>query len=197
MISLGFDTEPWPEGTHMCLIFNDDVERRAVIAKFMQSGIEANELVRYVVDTQTPEELKQSMREVGVTLPVVVDGNEHYCPDGTFKVGRMLDGVAELYHRSLREGYVGARSTGETSWATKGYPGSEDLPEYEARLNILLRTTPMTAICQYDARLFDGAALYDVLSVHPMMIVHGQIVRNPYYVEPEVFLAQRAGGSRL
>lgn len=30
----------------------------------------------------------------------------------------------------------------------------------------------------------------DVLSVHPMMIVRGQLVNNPYYIEPEEFLKQ-------
>ena len=46
-----------------------------------------------------------------------------------------------------------------------------------------------------DARRFDGATILDVLRVHPMMIVHGQIVRNPYYTRPSEFLA-RHGTSR-
>ena len=46
----------------------------------------------------------------------------------------------------------------------------------------------LQAHCQYDARRFDGATLFDVLNVHPMMIIRGQVVRNPYYVEPEHFL---------
>jgi len=29
-----------------------------------------------------------------------------------------------------------------------------------------------------------------------MMSVHGQVLRNPYYVEPEVFLAKKAAISR-
>jgi hypothetical protein len=40
---------------------------------------------------------------------------------------------------------------------------------------------PVTAICQYDTRLFDGETLYRLLTVHPMMIVRGRVVRNPYY----------------
>ena len=28
----------------------------------------------------------------------------------------------------------------------------------------------------------------DVLDVHPVMIVRGQLVKNPYYIEPDVFL---------
>lgn len=28
----------------------------------------------------------------------------------------------------------------------------------------------------------------DVLNVHPVMIVRGQLVKNPYFIEPSVFL---------
>ena len=60
--------------------------------------------------------------------------------------------------------------------------------EYEALVNTVLDTHPVTPICQYDARRFDGATLLNVLKVHPMMIVQGQIVHNPYYMPPEEFL---------
>jgi len=61
---------------------------------------------------------------------------------------------------------------------------------------VLVHTVPITVVRQYDAQRFDGAKLYDILSVHPMMIVHGQVVRNPYYVEAEVFLAKLAARPR-
>jgi hypothetical protein len=32
--------------------------------------------------------------------------------------------------------------------------------------------------------------LMDVVSAHPDMIVRGHLVRNPYYVEPEIFLRE-------
>jgi diguanylate cyclase (GGDEF)-like protein/PAS domain S-box-containing protein len=193
MISLGFDEEPYPRGTHMCFIFNDEDERRRVMSKYIQSGLDANEQVGYCVDTMSPDGLKKWMRDQGVTLPdeldgrqySVVDADQRYCPDGTFNVDRMIETVREAHYRSLREGYAGARVAGEMSWVKRGHPGSENLAEYECRINVLVRTVPTTAVCQYDAQRFDGATLYDILSVHPMMIVHGQVVRNPYYVEAE------------
>lgn len=76
------------------------------------------------------------------------------------------------------------------SWALKGVPGSDRLMEYEARVNDLLVKYPVTAICQYDARKFDGATILQCLKVHPHMIVHGQIIRNPYYMKTEDFLKE-------
>lgn len=198
MINLGFDATPYPAGTHMCFIFNDDDECRNVMAQFMRSGIEGGERVGYYVDTITPGELKEQLRGLGVALPEELDGRQYafleaasvYCPDGRFITQRMLDTLAHAHHDSIRAGFAGARVTGEMLWSLKGFPGAEDLLEYEARINLLVREVPTTAICQYDARQFDGATLYGILSVHPMMIVHGQVVLNPCYVEPEVFLAR-------
>jgi len=201
MISLGFDDEPWPAGTHMCMIFDDEAERRMVIAKFLQSGLDANEQVSYFVDTSSPEELRRSLGEDGMSLPDEGDGgqfrivpaDEAYCPGGTFDVDLLMGKRLARYQQILSDGYVGARVTGEMSWSRRGLPGSERVVEYEVRLNTSeARKVPTTGLCQYDARLFDGKALHDILSVHPMMIVHGQVLRNPFYVEPEEFLAKLA-----
>jgi hypothetical protein len=32
--------------------------------------------------------------------------------------------------------------------------------------------------------LYSGGMIYELLNVHPVMIVHGQIMRNPFYVAP-------------
>lgn len=66
----------------------------------------------------SPEDLKKQMRKLGVTLPEELEGRQYsfveaeptYCPDGTFKVDRMIDTVGAAYHRSIKEGYAGRPS---------------------------------------------------------------------------------------
>ena len=72
-------------------------------------------------------------------------------------------------------------------WALRDVPGSEHLVEYESEINSLVRRTPITVLCQYDTEMFDGETLFRVLSVHEFMIIRGQIMHNPCYVEPEEF----------
>jgi hypothetical protein len=93
-------------------------------------------------------------------------------------------------HRAAEQaGYTGARSCAEMSWALKRGPGYDRFLEYEARLNLIVGTFFFVGMCQYDARRFDGATLFDVLKLHPFMVAKGQIVRNPYYTRPEDYLA--------
>jgi hypothetical protein len=193
---MGFTEETFPQGTHMCLIYDDDNERRGLISKFLGAGIRGGEKVAYFVDTITTDEVRNWLAEMDVEIPrceasgrfAVTVAEKTYCPNGKFVPEEMLN-TLRVYHRGVEdEGYPGCRVSGEMSWALRGIPGSDRLMEYEALVNDVLMTNPITAICQYDARRFDGALVFDVLKVHPMMVVHGQIVRNPYYMKPGDFL---------
>jgi hypothetical protein len=183
-------------GTHMCLIYDDDNERRRLIAKYLDAGLREGEKVSYFADTMSAAEVRDWLAGMGVEIPqggqlTVANAEKTYCPNGKFVPDEMLDELRALYQGSLDEGYPGTRISGEMSWALCGIPGSDRLVEYEALVNDVLVTRPITAICQYDARRFSGAMIYDVLKVHPMMIVHGQVARNPYFVRPEEFLQSR------
>jgi MEDS: MEthanogen/methylotroph, DcmR Sensory domain len=196
--SLGFTAERFPAGTHMCYIFNDDAERRDAVSKFIESSLQAHEKVGYFADLTAPQAMPAQPSALGIDLPSDIDArgfsisraSDTYCPDGTFLPERMLQNLRSMYSGSIGEGYAGARASGEMTWALRGMPGSGRLIEYEALINTIVHEYPRTAICQYDARRFDSATLFDVLNVHPMMIIRGQVVRNPYYVASELFLAK-------
>lgn len=182
----------------MCLIYNDDDERRRIIAKFLADGIAAGEQTGYFADGSSREEVRDWLEQAGAKLPEedaggcfeFYDAMQMYCPQGRFEPDGMLQRLDGYYGHARHGGYCGARVTGEMSWALRHAPGSERLIEYEAMINTLSETSPTTPICQYDARRFDGSTLLYVLKVHPLMIVHGQIVHNPYYIPPEQFFAK-------
>lgn len=196
-ISLGFGSELFPQGTHICYIYSDEEERKEVIARFVESGLMGGELVGYFVDAISPQAMREHLASLGIHTPpgakqeqlTISDAAKTYCCDGCFEPTAMLEKLGDLHRRIKTEGYSGARATGEMTWALRGIPGSEKLIEYESRLNLFVEKHPITLICQYDANRFDGATIYDVLNVHPMMLVRGQVVRNPYYVPPAEFLA--------
>jgi hypothetical protein len=197
LCSMGFTEEMFPAGTHMCLIFDDDAERERVIARFLEAGLASGEKTAYFADVMTPDEVGSWLAGMGVELPsgppdrfAVTSAEETYCPDGRFVPDDMLDRLRAFHEAACDGGYPGGRVSGEMSWALRGIPGSDRLLEYEALVNDVLTTHPVTAICQYDARRFDGAVIFDVLKVHPMMVVNGAVVRNPYYLRPEEYLGQ-------
>ena len=181
-------------GTHLCLLYENEEERREVIARFIELGIAGNERVAYFAETD-PELIPSWLAEHGVQVPqapqfTVSSTEEIYYPHGEFHVERMFPFWRAFLTEAEGLDLDGARATGETSWSRE-VPGGERIVEYEAKLNTLLLDLPVTALCQYDVHRFDGATILDILRVHPLMLIAGQVVANPYYVGHEQFLGQR------
>jgi hypothetical protein len=195
-ISLGLVNRSNQESMHLCLIYRDEEERRAVVSKFLKYGLLNGEKIAYYSDLMSPDELQNWLEEIGIDAHQLVSNKQLnisetlnvYCPHGVFEVEPMLNRYESYYKLAMEEGFKGARVTGETNWLTYKTPGTDRFIEYEARLNDVLLKYPVATMCQYDATLFDGATIFDILQVHPFMVVHGQIVKNPAYTKPDEFL---------
>jgi hypothetical protein len=193
-VHLGFTHKPFAAGTHICLVFRDEAERRAIVSKFVQSGIQDGERVAYYADTIEPSELVKHMTALDIdpaSAPEVSNlrieqAADAYCPDGQFIPEAMYDSLRAFYDQSKADGFPNARVSGEMSWALRPIPGSERLMEYESGVNSVLRTHPITAMCQYDANAFSGAMIYQALQVHPYLVLDGQLIKSPYYVLKEL-----------
>lgn len=201
-IAMGFAGEDFPESCHVCLIFDSEVQRQKITSEYMAAGLRQGERVRYIADSTTPEKVRSWLLEMGIELPEVKENGpfgilraeDFYCPDGRFEPREMINRMVPRFEMAREAGYTGTRSCGEMTWALKGIPGSDRLLEYEALLSTVHNSFPHSGMCQYDARLFDGATLLKVLNVHPFMIAQGQIVRNPFFMRPEEFLAELNSG---
>lgn len=199
---MGFTEEHFPESCHVCLIYESEEQRQKIISEYIAVGLRQGELVRYFTDKTSPETVRSWLSEYGVELSeaektgsfAISKAENAYCPEGKFEPQKMIDRSVIRYDQAKMAGYTGSRACGEMTWALKDIPGSDHLLEYEVLLNTVTSTFPHTGMCQYDARLFDGATLFKVLQVHPYMIAHGQVVRNPFYLRPEEFQAEQKSG---
>jgi hypothetical protein len=194
-VDLGFIPQNFQEGTHMCLIYKDDDERENVISQYLLKGLLNNEKVSYFAFKASKQEIITFLKKSGVVVNEqnldVLNALETYCPNGKFVPEEMLETLRQFYNSSIKKGYNSCRVSGEMHWALQQIPGSERLMEYEAQVNNVVVTHPVTAICQYDARKFSGETIIDCLKVHPYMIINGQVIENPYYLSPEEFLKRR------
>ena len=91
------------------------------------------------------------------------------------------------------------RTCGDMTWALRDMPGTDELMEYESRVNVFTRNHDCTLMCVYDVNKFSGRAVMDVLATHPMVVMGDRIYENPYYVEPTEYLRTllRRGSSPL
>ncbi|MBF0457423.1 MAG: MEDS domain-containing protein [Nitrospirae bacterium] len=195
----GFLPEKYPSGTHMCHIYGSREECRLVMSKFVESGLLAQEKVIYLAEVATEAEIDGYLEDLGLDVSehrksgqlFISTAIKGYCPDGRFDAERMIKAWRSFYKKADEDGYTALRGAGEPLWIGEKVPGVENWFRYESLLNNLLVDYPLSGvICQYNASKYDGATLFEVLKVHPLMIVKDQIVYNPYYVPTDEYLAK-------
>jgi PAS domain S-box-containing protein len=187
---------------HLCLIYESQEEWRAAAVPFISIGLKRGEKCIYVVDTSTADEIRTYLSEEGIDVAAteksgqlsILHESEAYTREGSFDPDRMIALIISETEKAVAEGYPALRATAEMTWMLHGYPGSEKLLEYEAKLNRdFFPKYPCLAICQYDRWKFDPEIIKGVVMTHPLLIKGNRVYRNFYYIPPVEFLtAKRA-----
>jgi hypothetical protein len=193
LVDLGFVSARVPSGSHVCQIYSDGAERDNALVRFLAHGLQANESTACFSENLDPTTLRAWFEQEGLSLDnelksgrcTLSGAKDVYFRDDQFDPERLYSLLTQFHEDALAQGRAGARVIGEMSAAITKIAGGSRLFEYEAGVNTLLCTHPITAVCQYDARVFDGATIMDVLTVHPLMVVQGNVIQNPFFIPAE------------
>lgn len=205
-VRFGTEDTQVPVGSHICLLYRTDEERDRIAVPFVREGVREGASCRYVVDDQTAEHLRKGLSDAGVNVASVeatgqvkiLTAADTYLRNAPFNYHEMLafwDVVVEEV-RAAKLPY--SRCAGETAFLQHRGPGLEHFMEYEAQLNNYIPKVPLVVLCLYNLMKLSGDLVAGVLQTHPYAVMGGVLIRNPYYIPPEQFLAQhkpRAGGS--
>jgi len=197
LMRLGVTKAAIPAGTHICHIFSDDEEREAALTAFLLEGLQEGEGVRcFNAGQAEPARLKGLLQEQGLDLDTL-KAEERFLtlrtPEVYFKGGRSEGGfdpdqplglIARVGEECRKAGRI-MRLMGEMSPEVGRIEGGRPMIRYEQGLSLFLQQKRMTIVCQYDAKAFHGAVLMDVLRVHPMMVVRGEVILNPFFEPPK------------
>jgi len=195
---LGFTDQLFPAGSHICQIYSDDEERQASLLGFLESGLNNGEKAACFSNKTDDASLAKHFQAHGLSLAQLIASkaltkagtSEAYLQNGRFEPEHMLGLLRQFYVDSVSEGFTAARVIGEMIPEVLSLHGGNRLMEYESRVSLLMREYPVTAVCQYNANVFDGATIMQVLRVHPLMVIRGVVVHNPYFIPPEEYLKQ-------
>lgn len=183
---------------HLCAFFDSRDQEYDVLAPYYKEGLEAGEEVITIVDAHRKED--HCKRVAHYEIPV-----EHAMADGTFKVltsedtytagGRFeAQRMYDLLHGALvdaRNHGRRVRTSGVMDWSKKGTPGTEELMQYEARVNVLVPMYDCTLLCVYDLAAITAKEMMDILTTHPYVVHRRRVLENPYYVAPIDVLKQQ------
>ena len=183
--------------THICAFFESEKQEYDCLVPYFSEGLEQGEQVVTIRDAAQckphTEKLRARMPQ-SIEEPIrsnqlrVVASEETYLVDGCFESERMYNMLEEVLKAAGSGPFKRVRTCGDMTWALRDMPGTDELMEYESRVNKLTTEHDCTLMCVYDVNKFSGRAVMDVLATHPMVVMGDRIYENPYYVEPRDFL---------
>jgi hypothetical protein len=184
---------------HVCSFFNSRDEEYDVLTPFYREEFEGGENMLHIVAPQNKNDHLERLTAKGVNAQQCVDcgqltvlgWEDAYLNEGRFDQDRMLTAVQSLLDASKKAGFPRMRIMGNMNWALSGpIPGSEQVIEYEARVNEVLTRNRQPAVCVYDIALLSATMMMDILRTHPLTLIGGVVHRNPFYLPPEQIIPQ-------
>jgi len=196
-VELGIPGVQLAPGDHVCAFYRGLSERDEVLIPYLREGLRAGDKCICVVDATEPDTVLASLTgEIDLRSPLgshqidVLSSRQTYLRDGAFCTQTMLEFWDQSVGGALRDpGFSFARAVGEMTWALRDMPGVAELVGYESELNRFLPQYPQVILCLYDLERFNGGMLVDIMKTHPKVLVGGAVVENPYYLDPDEFLA--------
>lgn len=181
---------------HICAFFDSREEQYEVLLPYFKEGIDNNEEVLTIWESKKHDELHSRFTDAGLPVDTtlangqlkILASEDTYTQDGVFVSERMFNTLEQALADAQSGPYGTVRTCGDMEWALKNLPGTDELMQYEAKVNLLTPKYDCTLLCVYDINKFSGRAIADVLATHSHVILNGRVHVNQHYVEPLEFL---------
>jgi hypothetical protein len=181
---------------HICAFFSSRNEEYETLIPYLKDGVDAGEQVLNVLDEDRLRDHRARLEVGGVPVDdgrlLVSSSEDTYLAGGHFDMARMVGFVRDHLVAATAEGRC-VRTAGWMDWIYREAPGTERAMEYEARMNLLVRTFDCTFMCVYDLSKLHGEMVVDIMATHPYVVLRGQVRQNPFYIPPEVYLSAALG----
>jgi len=183
---------------HVCAFFSHPDQEFDTLLPFIGEGISRGEKAFHIVDPRGREEYPRRLEARGIDVSraeasgqlEVRCWEQAYLREKRFDQTAMLALIEEVLQSGRQQGYPLTRLVAHMEWALEEMPGVTDLMEYESRLNHILPKYDDPVICTYDTTRFSAGVVLDILRTHPLVILGSVLQINPFYVEPDAFIAE-------
>ena len=183
---------------HVCAFFNNDDEEYRVLLPFIKDGFTCGHKAIHVVNPAQHHDHRDRLVSVGLDPDAAEQrgqlelrsNTETYLRDGQFDPDRMLESFSRMASGNANHGFPLSRIICRMDWANGDRRVTDDIIEFESRVNELWRHHDDAVICTYHLGQLGGDAVVDIMRTHPMVILGGTLRHNPFYVAPDQFLAE-------
>ncbi len=187
-------------GDHAALVYDRSDEKFGFLSDFFSEGSANGEKLVFYLHEQKEEDAVLSLEQAGFPARLligggimeVIDCSRIFFPNGRFNPDEGLAEHRRVVLDALAAGFRGVRVSADMSWAMGPVEGAESFMEYESRFNYFTRALSAITVCNYHRGLFPKEVVFNAMQTHPVVLKKGMAAKNPYYLDPGVFLASES-----
>jgi anti-anti-sigma factor len=160
-------------GDHACCVFESDDDQANLLARFARDAVARRDRIFYLADRSDESRVADLLTDAGLDAPAMLDSGAlqvlHSADMGLedgFDRDRQMGVWRQLTGAARNDGYRGLAVAAEMSWALTWGVESDALISYEATADPVFTSGELSAVCQYDGRLFDEEMLERVGHAH-------------------------------
>jgi DcmR-like sensory protein len=183
---------------HVCAFFNSEEEEYRVLLPFIKDGFTCGHKAVRVVNPEQRSVHLERLTAAGIDAGAAERSGqfelrsniETYLHDGQFDKERMLQAFEQIATDNAGGDFPLSRIVCRMDWAAEGKSYTDDLIEFESRVNHVWEHHDDVVICTYHLGQFGGDTVIDIMRTHPMIVIGGTLQRNPFFVPPAEFLQE-------
>jgi transcriptional repressor of dcmA and dcmR len=150
---------------HVCGLYDDDAGRMKLAVPFLAEGLRLGQLCVLVARRDALKAILAHLKPGRNGMPDFAVGKELVVSEGETSGDAMLD-VFERVNFEARAAGHSIRWVGDMTWTSTKRISTDELMDFEMRVDFLAQRFPLAAICQYDLRHFSGRAVLRALKCH-------------------------------
>jgi len=194
----------YKQGDHVCTLYSTREEQMAAAVEYIRGGLSRGERCLYVVGEHTPDEFRTGLREAGIDVEaeeargalILITKHDGHLKGGSFSTDKMIHMLHAAVKDALDAGFAGLCAAGDMSWLLDEAPGSDQIAEYEAKLNAFYPSQRALGLCLYNRSKLPAETLDHSMATHPHVRIAGNILLdNPFY-EPIEDASVRKGNAK-
>jgi excisionase family DNA binding protein len=155
--------------SHLATLYDSDPGRLRLTVPFFAEGLRVGHPCFLVASGEVLEGYFEALgREPGVDVDAALRDRQLITAAGPgSNIQNALDFWEQCCWQAIGKGPTVLRIVGEMVCARQGFSSDADMVSFEVAFNMLARRFPMVALCQYDARAFDGETVFHAMKAHP------------------------------
>jgi hypothetical protein len=189
-------------GQHICAMYFGMRERDHVLLPFVGDGLSNGDKCFAAIQEPDSADLVSKLAAqlgtgvdvsemiAGDQLEIMTSSEQLLSPD-QFDPSTIVEFWDTTVKSALTNGFGFVRLVAEASWWMPQLPGVDALIRYESELNRFTARHPQAVLCMYDLSQYNESIVIDLLKTHPLVLLSGMALENPYFLTPDEFLEDR------